>query len=393
MPCGTYVRMSLKKKIFNYGFLALMIGLTLFAFFYNFEIALIWEYLKESNLWWLLFGVVCMLLYIAAEGEGIRAICHVLGSKFSPMRGFIYSSIDIYFCAVTPSATGGAPVMMYYMSKDKVPLTHGSMVALLNTVMYTLSMVVLVIVSMILCPMILLDADNLLFYICLGIGCFCTAGLTTVCLLGIFKPVFIRKIGNGVIKIGYKIRLVRHPDKLRARLAKFCGDCEACSKILRAHPGVAMWVLLCNIVQRSSAFLIGFAAYLALGFPPIDGSWWHTFILLFGVQAAATLATYAVPIPGGVGATEAMLLALYGMAYPNENAQAAGLLLSRGISYYLNVLLCGIISVAYHIRTMNREERLLKPVVASAMASPEAEAVPNGDDVSSAATLPTTKEE
>ncbi len=378
--------MSTKKKIFNYAFLALMIGVTVGVFIFNFEMADIWAVLKGSNIWWILFGIGCMMLYIAAEGEGIRSICGVLGSKFSVGRGFIYSAIDVYFCAVTPSATGGAPVMMYYMSKDKVPMTHSSMAALLNTIMYTMSMVVLAAVSLILCPAILLDSGNLLFYICLGIGCFCSAGLVTICTLGIFKPVIIRKIGTAFILFGHKIRLVRRPDALRARLRKFCGDCEECSKILRAHPGVALWVLFCNIVQRSSAFLIGFAAYLALGFEPIenlngDPSWWYTFIMLFGVQACATLATYAVPIPGGVGATEAMMLALYGLVYSTEAEQGAGLLLSRGISYYLNVLICGVIAVVYHSVVMRRESKLLAvetnaPPLAE---TEETEAEPRGD--------------
>ena len=55
------------------------------------------------------------------------------------VRGVLYSAADIYFSAITPSATGGQPASALLMVGDGIPTAVTTVVLLLNLAMYNLS--------------------------------------------------------------------------------------------------------------------------------------------------------------------------------------------------------------------------------------------------------------
>ncbi len=341
---GRQGHMSKKKKIFSYLLLFAMIAVTLVVLLRSFEIQDVFSVLMQAKYEWLFLGCLLIFLYIACEGESMRLICRTIGVNYSVPRGFVYAAIDIYFCAVTPSATGGAPLMMVYMSKDDIPYTKSSVMVLLNSVMYTLAMVVLVVISLILCPFILRE-DHLFFRICLGIGIFCSIGLITLCLLGIFRESLVERMARKVIRLLSKLHLVRHAEALEAKLTDTFYEYKQAARILRGHPLVMLWAFLLNLAQRASYYAVAFVAYLALG-----GTDLATLLPLFAIQAVTSIAVYSIPLPGAMGASEAMLLILYKMVFPEEDERVAALLLTRGISFYLNVIFCAVVTVVHHLR-------------------------------------------
>lgn len=342
--------MSKKKKIFSYLLLFVMIAITLVVLLRSFEIKDVFTVLMQAKFEWLFLGCLLIFIYIACEGESMRLICRAIGVNYSVPRGFVYAAIDIYFCAVTPSATGGAPLMMVYMSKDDIPYTKSSVMILLNSVMYTLAMVVLVAVSLILCPFILRE-DHPFFRICLGIGIFCSIGLITLCLLGIFCESLVEKMARKIIRLLSKLHLVRHADALEQKLTDVFCEYKQAARILRQHPLVMLWAFLLNLVQRAAYYAVAFAAYLALG-----GEDLSMLLPLFAIQAVTSISVYSIPLPGAMGASEAMFLILYKTIFPNEDERVAALLLTRGISFYLNVIFCAVVTVVHHLRVTNKKK-------------------------------------
>ncbi|MFQ7079232.1 MAG: flippase-like domain-containing protein [Christensenellaceae bacterium] len=73
------------------------------------------KFIKSSNPWLLAAAFVCMLLFIVFEGLSIHLISKRLGYKNRLLSSMVYSSADIYYSAITPSASGGQPASAYYM--------------------------------------------------------------------------------------------------------------------------------------------------------------------------------------------------------------------------------------------------------------------------------------
>lgn len=53
-------------------------------------------------------AALCTLLYILLEGLALLTICRALGYRRSVGQGVLYSAADIYFSAITPSATAAS---------------------------------------------------------------------------------------------------------------------------------------------------------------------------------------------------------------------------------------------------------------------------------------------
>ena len=87
----------------------------------GFSLAAFGEFIRGASLPWLAAAILCMLIYIYAEGVALNCICASFSCRMRRRDGFVYASADIYFSAITPSATGGQPASAYFMIQDGIP--------------------------------------------------------------------------------------------------------------------------------------------------------------------------------------------------------------------------------------------------------------------------------
>ena len=121
----------------------------------NFSTDIFLTYLSQVQPVWLAAAVGCTLCYIFWEGLSLHTICRRLDSPSRLGRGVVWSAADIFFSAVTPSATGGQPASAWYMLRAGVPGSVCSVALLLNLVLYTLSILVIAPIAIALCPGVL----------------------------------------------------------------------------------------------------------------------------------------------------------------------------------------------------------------------------------------------
>ena len=60
----------------------------------------------------------------------LRKVLVSFGYRVSFKEAMKYAYIGYFFSSVTPSATGGQPLQLYAMSKDKIHVAHGTMALL-----------------------------------------------------------------------------------------------------------------------------------------------------------------------------------------------------------------------------------------------------------------------
>ena len=70
---------------------------------------------------------------------------------------FVYSAADIYFSAITPSASGGQPASAFFMIKDGIPATTVMAALLVNLIMYTLAVISIGVFAILAFPKIFLN--------------------------------------------------------------------------------------------------------------------------------------------------------------------------------------------------------------------------------------------
>ena len=93
-----------------------------------------------------------MLGFIYFEGEALRVLVRHMGYPAKRSHGFVYSAADVYFSAITPSASGGQPASAYFMLKDGIAGTAVMAALLLNLIMYTLAILTIGLVDILIFP-------------------------------------------------------------------------------------------------------------------------------------------------------------------------------------------------------------------------------------------------
>ena len=87
--------------------------------------------------------------FIWFEGFALVRMARHFGYKTSAIDGTVYGGADVYFSAITPSASGGQPASAYFMIRDGIPGYAATVALLINLVMYTLSLLTIGVLCMI----------------------------------------------------------------------------------------------------------------------------------------------------------------------------------------------------------------------------------------------------
>ena len=109
--------------------------------------------------------------------------------------------------------------------------------------------------------------------------------------------------------------------------------------------------LIYMILQRLSILSISYFIYLSFGLDKISC------LELIAFQVCITLASDFVPLPGGVGISESLLLKINKFIYGATLATSSMILL-RGISFYIFVVLGGIFYLIFHLSKRAKAKRI-----------------------------------
>ena len=85
---------------------------------------------------WIAGGAAAAVAFVAGESVIIHYMLRVLEQKTSFFRCLKYSFIGFFFSYITPSSTGGQPMQMYHMKKDKIKIGYSTLIMLLITIAY-----------------------------------------------------------------------------------------------------------------------------------------------------------------------------------------------------------------------------------------------------------------
>ncbi len=294
------------------------------------------HFLDRADALWMALAVLCAFGFVYFEGLGLRCTCRFLGHPFSTGNGIIFSATDIFFSAITPSATGGQPAALIFMMRYNIPAAVSAIALLLNLVMYTVS---ILLISAVCCA----AYPGMLMKMSIAPKLFIAFG---VVIQAIFIFVFILCILNDAIILGIcrwglrllcRLRIVKDYDRQYEKLLDMIKQYKECGVLLRRETGLLIKVFLCNMAQRLSVILVSVCVFLAVGGAPAAA------FKAFSVQAFAILGSNAVPVPGAVGVADYILLSGFDQLVPDPVSIE---LLSRGISFYATIVGCGILMLA-----------------------------------------------
>lgn len=325
------------KNLFNILFLTVVFGLTLWSVFRGEDFAQVLNYLSTAAPLYIVPSIICVLLFIAGEAVVIFYLMRALGTLVGFSHCCLYSFIGFFYSCITPSASGGQPMQVVAMRKDKIPVAVSTVVLAIVTITYKLVLVLIGVAVLLIRPpqmMMYLEPVESIINLGLALNIACIA----ILFLLVFHPNLIRVLAERVLNLLNRIRPFRNLQAQKDRLERILGQYQGTAEFYRSHKHVIVNVFLLTFLQRWILFTITWFTYRSFS---LSG---QSMPLITGLQAMISVAADMLPLPGGMGISENLFLEIFQPIF-GEDLILPGMMISRGISYYTQLLISGIMTV------------------------------------------------
>lgn len=331
-----------RKLIVNAGiFIAIMI-LTFWFVFRSQDISRIAGALREMSEEYLAAAFFLAMFFVSAEGIMIWYLLRGIGERTTLPRCISYSFIGFFFSGLTPSATGGQPMQLYYMKRDGNSLSGSSVVLMTVAVIYKL-VLVLTGIGILLLWNPSLRGYLKKYYGLYFLGLFLNTALVVILLMVMFSPGIIRALFGKIEKLLVNIRIWKQSDARRDKVDQFLAGYEETVQFLQSHKKIIAVILAGTFLQRFTVFVLTYIVYRGLG---LSGT---AVLDIIFVQASVYIAVDMLPVPGAQGITEAMYGSVFRQIFPGRYL-VASMCITRGISFYAVMAIGLIVFGAVNIR-------------------------------------------
>lgn len=333
------------KTLKNMILFIFLIVLTFSIIFKDQDITQILEVVKSVKKEYLLIAVLCMCVYLSCEAIDIGRTLKALGEKTTFLKNLRYALIGFFFSSITPAASGGQPMQIYFMHKDNINVAHSTLALLINLTCMQIVTISIALFSLFFNYGYMNSAMKIFFVIGVGLN----LSALTLLLISIYL--------NGVSKglIGFAVKVLRflkikNVDEVQEKLNNELNKYQESAKYIRNNRRVTFRILLTTYFQFIVFYSISYFVYLSFGLNELNA------FQIITVQSVLYATVSGIPSPGAVGVSEGGFLALYSTIY-TEKMLGGAMLLSRGINFYLFVIISSFVSIGTALRGKRIDKR------------------------------------
>lgn len=341
---------SRKKNVINICLLLLLIGLTFYILLKDQNIDEVIASIKGVSPIFLIIAFLLALSRIYGEALSIYIMANSLQKeKVTFMQCVKYSLSGFFFCAITPSASGGQPAQIYYMKKDEIPVATSSLILVVITIIYRGTLLVFGGGIFLFFYRTLYKNMGLIrFWFLFGLVVN-TIIVVAFCFL-LYSKKIIRWTMEKTIFILARLRLVKRQENFADRCDSLLTRYHKSADYISRHRTIIYKVVVINMLQRVLMFAATYAVYYGLG---LRGEHVLHIVLL---QAIIAICADMLPLPGGVGANEQCFLSVFRRIFTG-NTLLPAMLIVRGVNFYLLAIMSAILVCGMQVVAIRKEER------------------------------------
>lgn len=334
----------IKKVIKNLTLFFILIVLTFYIIFKDQDVSQIFEVVRSAKKEFILIAILCMCFYILCEATNIRRTLKALNEKTKLISNIKYALIGFFFSGITPAASGGQPMQIYFMHKDKISVANSTLALLINLTCMQIVTISTALFSVIFNHKYLNKALIGLFI--LGIVLNSTA--LTLLIISIFSKRATKWIIDFSIKV-LKFFRVKNIEEKRLRFEQELTKYQGSTDYIKNNKFVVLKTLITTYFQFIAFYSISYWVYRAFGMNE------KSIFSIITLQSMLYATVSGIPSPGAVGVSEGGFIAIFSKIYP-ENMINGAMILSRGINFYLFIALSAIVVIVSTIKEKKEEK-------------------------------------
>ena len=323
-----------KKTIKNLIIFILLIIFTFYIILKDQDIVEITQVLRNVRLEYVVIAIVAMLIYLVLESVNMGRTLKTLNEKSSFIQNFRYVLIGFFFSSITPAASGGQPMQIYYMHKNGISIANSTLSLLINLCSFQIITISFAMISLIFNYKYL--TTGLVWLFVIGVT------LNSIALSLLLIGIFSKKLSACLVKISVKIlsffkikNIEEKQEKLEKELFKYQGN----AAYIKQNIEVMLKTILTTFVQILFYYSIPFWIYSSFGFSE------YNIIQIISLQAILYATVSGIPLPGAVGVSEGGFLGIFKNVFTTSTLNSA-MILNRGVSFYLFVLISAILVIS-----------------------------------------------
>lgn len=328
---------SIIKKILAVAFFLLVMLLTFYVVFNGQDIDGIVSALGELNGFFMILALSMALMYIVCEGY---MIWMMVGGKWS-IRKFLrctgYSFIGFFYSGITPSASGGQPMQLYYMSRDGLRFSKScaalTVIAATNKfVLASLGVILLIFWNG---PLHDVFEDHMGWYY---LGLIVLVFWVIVLAFLMYGPNVIQRVLLRFLAFLEKIHILKPSSTRDGKVISFFDGYRDIMHELNDHKKKIVIIGIISYFQRFCLVALTYVIYKGFGLAGTSA------VKIILVQLAIMIAVDMLPLPGAQGISEFLYRRVFATVFVGDYLTAS-MCVTRLSSFYF-LLILGMLVVA-----------------------------------------------
>lgn len=340
-----------KKYIISILFFGLLLALTFWLIFKDQDMLSVLPAVLKANPLFVALGMLCMFGFICCEAANIYFLSNTFRERVRFKSCLKYAFVGFYFSSITPSSSGGQPAQVYYMNKDNVKVGA-------STLSFLIMLASLQCVTLLLGIVMLCLKGGFIFANMGGIWVLFIYGslfylfLIFIIVFAIYSQSLLKKLAVGVVALLSRLHLIKNQYSMTKKTLGMVENYASCAGYIKRNPSVLFKTMGISTCQILFQFSVPYFVYKAFGLSA------YSYLDILALQTVLTICVSSLPLPGAVGASEGSFLKMFFVIFGQDFVLPA-MLLNRGVSFYLFLILSGIVTMAAHFKVLKRD-RLLK---------------------------------
>jgi len=325
-----------KKRLGQFLLFAVIMGFTFFTVFKGQDLDEIWNSLKNLSPIALIAALAASFLYVSCEGFMIW----FMFASHKGIKGFLqcmgYAFIGFFYSGITPSASGGQPVQLYYISKDGYSFSKScaALTAIAAMNKFVLASVGIIILFMFHDILSIVFEGHMGWYY---LGLFMVVFWVILLLFIMIKPDLMECLTQKILSWLVKIHILKPSEKKVKAVTSFFDGYRDVKKSLIEDKKKIACLFLVSYLQRFFLVVLTYIIYRGFGLSGVH----FGYIML--VQAAIMISVDMLPLPGAQGITEFLYKRVFEGVFTKKYLTAS-MCATRFANFYF-LLLIGIVVV------------------------------------------------
>ena len=338
-----------QKICIQYGFLLLLICMTVYLVSTTLDITLIPMIMKLVNKKFIFIGFLIMVLYIILECTIINILIKTIQKTKVRFLAVKIAMMGFYYNLVTPFASGSQPMQIYALNKYDINLSKSIAIVTNKTVLFqTVVTIYSAVIIFLNIEVLKNELPSMLVLMSIGMV------MNIVSLLGgmliVLTPNTMKIIVKVIVNILYRLNIFKSLNKKIHTINKFIDEYSYSIKLFIKNKKALFLSIILTIIQLTVFFSISYCIYKAFNLNGLS------IFEVLSLQVFLYMSVSPIPTPGNVGANEVAFLTIFANVFPGNIIGYSVFLYSIYVYYFL-VVVCGVFTIHTHYHMNKRKNK------------------------------------